>query len=122
MKESGENYLENIYFLSLKKERVKSGDLAKQLGVSRPSVFRALTNLQKAGLIEKEHYGDIVLTEAGMIKAIKIAKKHHKITRFLKLSLGLTDEMAERDACRIEHIISEETMKAIEAFIKNYEE
>lgn len=119
MKESGENYLENIYFLSLKKEIVKSGELAKIIGVSRPSVFQALTNLKKAGLIEKEYYGGIKLTDAGRKKAMLLAKKHYKITNFLKICLGISEETAERDACRIEHVISEETMKAIEAYLKD---
>jgi len=118
MKESIENYLENIYMLTLNGEKsVRSVDLAHKLGVTRPSVFGAISVLKEGGFIEQESYGDIVLTDKGAEKAKEIYAKHLALTEFLMTTLGLPKEIAETDACKIEHDLSEETTKKLLEFI-----
>lgn len=116
MRESGENYLEVIYHLSEKKETVRSVDIATEIGISRPSVFRALENLRAQGFIEKEYYGEVRLTESGIRKAEDIIYKHNVITEFLMKSIRLERSAAETDACRIEHIIAPETVAKMAEF------
>jgi len=117
MKESGENYLETIYNLYIKNGHVKSVDISNALNVSRPSVFRASKMLQDKGFIKQEHYGNIELTEEGIIKAKEIIKKHNNIMSFLMKTLKLSPEEAEYNACRIEHIITDTAMQKINEFI-----
>ncbi|HPG92643.1 MAG TPA: metal-dependent transcriptional regulator [Clostridia bacterium] len=120
MKESIENYLENIYILTLSGEKsVRSVDLAHRLGVTRPSVFGAISVLKDGGFIEQESYGDITLTAKGMTKAKEIYSKHTALTEFLMTTLGLSKEIAETDACKIEHDLSEETTKKLLEFINS---
>lgn len=119
MKESIENYLENIYMLSLesKGRAVRSIDIANKLGVSRPSVFGAINVLKEGGYIEQESYGDITLTKKGAQKAREIYAKHTALTEFLITTLGVSEETAEEDACKIEHDLSEETTQKLLKFV-----
>ena len=113
--DSNEDYLEAILIIKLKKEKVKSVDIAKRLNVSKPGVNKAMKVLKENGLIEKDYYGDIELTRKGEQIAKKIYKKHTTIKEFL-LKLGVDEETSETDCCKIEHVISEKTFLAI----KNY--
>ena len=118
MKESGEMYLETIYHLSDKgRLPVKSIDVSRKLGISRPSVNHAVNVLKSLGYIEQENYGDIIFTPAGLEYAGQVVYKHNVITEFLIRSLGLDADTAETDACRIEHIISDETLQKMAEYI-----
>ena len=119
MHESGEDYIETIYLLKKKKGFVRSIDVANELGFSRPSVSRAVGILKDNGLILVQPDGELVLTEEGLKTAKKVYEKHTNLTKFLMLTAGVSEEVAETDACRIEHIISPETFKGIKKFVKS---
>ncbi|MFV0381690.1 MAG: metal-dependent transcriptional regulator [Breznakia sp.] len=110
--ESLEDYLECIIQLA-QKGKVRSVDVANMMHVSKPSVNKAMNNLKDKGLITQETYGDIRLTKAGEDMAIMIFDRHQNVHIFLRDILHIADDIAEQDACRIEHIISEETYQAI---------
>lgn len=118
IQESGENYLETILTLERKNGVVRSIDIANELHFSKPSVSRAMGVLKKAGYIEQEAYGNIRLTEAGRARACEIYSRHLLITRFLVETLRLDPEIAEQDACRIEHVISPETLARMQALLE----
>ena len=109
LQESGENYLETILILEDKSGAVRSVDVANYLGVSKPSVSRAVSVLKAAGYIRQESYGDIYLTDAGREGAGAVLERHHLIAEFLMMTVGVDRDVADRDACRIEHVISLET-------------
>lgn len=115
--ESGENYLEMILILQKQKGSVRSVDVANAFDFTKASVSRAMSILKKDGYITVEDGGCLVLTESGLAKACAVLDRHITLTRFL-LSLGVTAEHAEKDACRIEHIISQETYDKIKSFIE----
>lgn len=117
-KESREMYLEVILKLSEKNDVVRSIDIANELNYSKPSVSRAMGVLKKEGYITQLPYGDIKLTPIGLEKAKRIYKLHNSITDFLVKTLKIDKFIAENDACRIEHVISQETADAIEQFLK----
>ncbi|MEX1306970.1 MAG: metal-dependent transcriptional regulator [Eubacteriales bacterium] len=120
IKESGEMYLEVMYNLFTDHGEIRSVDVAKALGYSKPSVSRAIGLLKKEGFIEQEPYGKITLTEKGFARAKMVADRHELLTEFLVKALGVSADTAEQDACRIEHIVSQETMAAVRAYlIKN---
>ena len=118
--ESLEDYLETIMILS-EKGKVRSIDVAKLMGVSKPSVNKAVNNLKERGLITQETYGDIHLTQAGTTMAQTIFHRHKSIRRFLVEVLNVSADTAEKDACRIEHIISDETFENILISLENHE-
>ncbi len=109
LQESGENYLETILILSRKNGTVRSIDIANELNFSKPSISRAMGILKKANLITIEKNGQINLTEIGHQKATAIYERHCLIKEFLIQTLQIDEELADKDACRIEHVISEET-------------
>ena len=111
--ESQEMYLEVIFNIDQRDEVIRSIDIAKTLGYSKPSVNRAINKLKADGLITQEPYGHITMTEHGREMAKKIKNKHVYLTEYLSLSLGLDKEIAEIDACRIEHVVSKDTMDAV---------
>lgn len=115
--ESQEMYLEVIYNIDQKNEVIRSIDIANELGYSKPSVSRAINKLKKDGFIAQEPYGHITMTDAGKKMAEKIKNKHVYLTEYLCLSLGLDKELAEKDACRIEHVVSKETMIAVKEYV-----
>ena len=117
MKESGEMYLESIYVLCNTKSQVRSIDIAEYMNYSKPSVCRAVGLLKNDGFITVDKNGYISLTDAGIERANKIFERHTVLTDFL-LSLGVSKETADNDACRMEHIISEETFNALKNYIK----
>ena len=119
--ESNEMYLEVILRLEKKNTDVRSVDIANELGYSKPSVSRAMSVLKDSGYIEHESYGKISLTPKGREKAKEMLLRHETITEFLQSILKINAQTAEEDACRIEHIISQETADAILKFVENKE-
>ena len=117
--ESGENYLELILDISKTQREVRSIDIARRLGVSRASVSKALGVLREAGMVEPAYYGKVVLTEAGVKRASEVRKRHDLLCRYLTDILGVSKDIAEVDACRMEHIVSEEVMSKIKDILKN---
>ena len=114
--ESGEDYLESILRLSEKGKDVHSVDVARELGVSKPAVTKAMRILTQKGYV-KITDNHIHLTEAGDAYAKEIYAKHRTITDFL-VKLGVGEDAAEADACRMEHLIGEETYAAIRRFLE----
>lgn len=114
--DSNEDYLEAILILKEKYGIVRSVDIAKLLNVSKPGVNKAMNILKENGLIEKETYGDVILTPKGLEIASKIYKKHTTIKEFL-IKLGVSEEVSDIDCCKIEHVISDETFTAIKKFL-----
>ena len=111
-KESSEDYLEAILIISNEKKVVRNIDIARHLEFSKPSVSIALKKLKEKGLIEIDGDNLVTLTKEGLEIAENTYQKHLGITRVL-ISLGVDKKTAEKDACRIEHVISEETFNAI---------
>ena len=123
MLESGEYYLETILILNEKNNgKVKSIDLAKELNFSKPSVSRAVSILKNEGYIKVESSGYLILTEAGMAKAQMIYDRHKTLTKLFSKIANVTPEVAEKDACRIEHVISNETFYGLKTFLARLEE
>ena len=112
LQESGEMYLETILILSKEKENVRSIDVSEYMGYSKPSVSRAVGLLKEGGLITVEKEGYIRLTDKGRTLAEKILERHTILTELL-VRMGISREVASNDACRIEHVISDETFEAI---------
>ena len=106
---SAEDYLETILEIGGSGQAVRSVDIAGHLQVSKASVNKAMKLLQEAGLIDHAHYGQIQLTAAGQRKAEEVLRRHTMLKRFLVEVLGINEQTAEQDACRMEHAISEET-------------
>lgn len=119
LQESGEMYLETIYVLSQKSATVRAIDIGEYMGYSKPSVSRALGLLKDEGLIKKDKDSYIKLTQAGEILAKRIYERHTVLTK-LFVGLGVDEETATEDACRIEHYISDKTFDAIKAHMLKY--
>lgn len=115
--ESGEDYLETIYLLHQKNAFVRSVDIANELGYTKASISRAMRILREEGLITIAEDGDVRLTKAGTKKAIEVYERHTLITDFFAQFLGVNDVTAEKDACKIEHVISEETYLRLRAYM-----
>lgn len=115
--ESGENYLETILILEKRNGYVRSIDVANELNFSKPSVSRAVRVLKENNYIIVKNDGHIVFTEEGRKKAESVYDRHVTLTKFL-IQLGVNEITAEEDACRIEHIISEETHQCIKKVLK----
>ncbi|AOT69845.1 metal-dependent transcriptional regulator [Geosporobacter ferrireducens] len=118
IKESGENYLETILLLENKNGHVRSIDIANEMNFSKPSISRAMSILKKAGLITVEQGGNIVLTQTGRKKANEIYGRHKLITQYLMITLGIDEDTAVQDACRIEHVISQKTIEKIKELLE----
>lgn len=113
MRESGETYLETILMLENKLGFVRSVDVANELSYAKPSVSRAISLLKQNEYLSIQNNGGIQLTEKGRQKAEEIYERHRIIAVFLESTLGLQHDIADADACRIEHVISEEAFKLI---------
>lgn len=116
--ESAENYLETILLLEKTHGAVRSIDIANELGFSKPSVSVAMKNLREIGYIETNSSGHIVLLPKGRDIAEKMYERHTIITKWL-VSIGVSENIAADDACKVEHVISEETFEAIKALTRN---
>jgi Mn-dependent DtxR family transcriptional regulator len=119
LQESGEMYLETILVLSREKGQVRSVDISEHMGYSKPSVSRAVGLLKSDGFITVEKDGYIHLTEKGLTLAEKILDRHTILTQLL-IRLGVSRDTAVNDACRIEHVISDETFHAIRHHMNDY--
>ena len=115
LQESGEMYLETIFLLSQKQSAVRAIDVGEYMGYSKPSVSRAMGILKNGGLITVNKDGFIFLTSEGQKKAQKIYERHTTLTNFL-IKLGVSENIAMEDACKIEHSISDESIEAIKKF------
>ena len=118
--ESGEMYLESIYLLLRRHNRVRAVNVAEFTGYKKPSVSRAMGLLRENGLITIDPSGYISLTEDGLKLARKTYERHSLLTRFFTL-MGVSEETAEADACKIEHVISDETVEAMRKLCENME-
>ena len=121
IQESGQMYLETIYVLSKTKSLVRAIDVGEHMGYSKPSVSRAMGILKERGLITIDDGGHIALTEKGSEIAVSMYERHTILSRFLR-SIGVSEETATEDACRIEHCISEESFEAIKRAIEKSED
>ena len=119
MTQSLEDYLETIGNLAQDGSIPRVKDIAAWLKLSKPSVHVALHLLEDRGMIEHEPYGDIIMTELGKQKYLEIKHKHDTISSFLQNNLGVSVENAEKDACLMEHFLSDETLEKIEHCVEN---
>lgn len=117
--ESGEMYLEAILVLSQKNGFVRSIDVSEYLGYSKPSVSRAVGILKKGDYIRMEKDGSLTLTESGRTIAEKIFERHTVLSQLL-IRLGVSEETATADACKIEHAISDESFEAIKRHMADH--
>ena len=113
-----EDYLEAILVLEIKGGRIRSIDIAKHLKVSRPAVTKALIHLSRLGYVTKSSYEDVSFTSKGRAFAKNIYHRHKTIKKFL-ISIGVNEKTAEIDCCKIEHVISNETLEALTKLIKD---
>jgi len=120
--ESGEMYLETIYVLQKKKGNIRSIDIANELGYTKPSISRAVGILKRNDYIQVDPSGIITLTKEGEQIASRIYERHDLLTKFL-VALGVDEETAAQDACRIEHVISQATFEKIrEDYARRFQE
>ena len=115
--ESGQMYLETIYILSQNKSYVRAIDVGEHLGYSKPSVSRAMSILKKNGYVLVDADGAITLTESGMEIARTMYTRHTVLSEML-MRLGVDEKTATEDACRIEHVISEESFLAVKKHLE----
>ena len=118
--ESIEMYLETVYILENNYGHAHVSEVAKRLDVSMPSVTKAMNQLKSQGLVDKEPYGSITLTDKGREISKKIHKNHKLITLFLQHSLELEAPEAEKNACKIEHILSHKMVIAIKKYLNTH--
>lgn len=119
MSMSHEDYLEAIVMLGGTTEvSVRSVDIATKLGVSKASVNKALTLLKEKGLVDQPYYGDITLTKEGYSYGASVLDRHHMLSTFLSKALGIPRDRAEKEACLMEHAISDESFKKWSSYIK----
>ena len=116
--ESGQMYLESILVLQRKNGAVRSIDIVEYMNYSKPSVSRAVSILKKGEFITVDKNGYITLTEKGKTEAEKIYERHGIITKFL-IALGVDEKTATEDACKMEHVISDQSIEAIKKHLSN---
>ena len=117
LQESGEMYLETILILTEKNPHVRSIDVCEYIGFSKPSVSRAIGLLKNGGYVNVDGDGYLSLTDEGKSVAQKMYDRHRLLTKFLT-SLGVSEETASADACKIEHHISDESFEAIKKAVQ----
>lgn len=115
-----EDYLETIYVLQEGGNDVRITDIAREMGLSKPSVNRAVNTLKTELLVEQKRYGKISLTPSGKEAGNEIYIRHNILKRFFSEILGVSSENAEADACKSEHVLSKETIKKIMLYTNNY--
>jgi len=108
-----EDYLETILLLEKNDKPITVSFIAKKMGVSKPACVKAMKRLLKRKLIKQEKYGTIFLTYEGRLRAKDIYGRHTIIKKFL-ISIGVSESIAENDCCNIEHVISHQTLRALE--------
>lgn len=114
-----EDYLEAAYLIGKNKGEVRITDIALFMNLSKPSVNKAVASLKKNGLLEHEKYGAIKLTKSGLKLAKEIYFRHETLTKFFIETLDISPVTAEEDACKIEHIISQHTLKKLVDYMQN---
>ena len=119
MQESREMYLETILILRKRRGMVRSIDIARELNFSKPSVSRAVGILKDDDFITVDDNGYIELTDKGKKKAKDIYEKHNVLTTFFTDVIKISPEIAEEDACRIEHVISDDTFDGLKRFLED---
>ena len=117
IKESAENYLEAILMIKKQKGYVRSIDIANELKITKPSVSVAMKHFREEGYIETDKDGGIILTQKGQRIAENVYERHHVIARAL-IAIGVEEEIAYADSCKIEHDISRETFEKLKEFLK----
>lgn len=119
---ASEDYLEAIYRLSLEDASgdgtVRSVDVAEQLGVSKASVNKALSTLKETDMVEQSRYGRVTLTQKGRDYAALVWRAHRALRLFLESDLGVEPERADEEACLMEHVLSEDTMGRLIAYLE----
>ncbi len=119
MSMSHEDYLEAIVMLGGTTEvSVRSVDIANKLGVSKTSVNKAVTSLKEKGLVDQPYYGDVTLTKDGYAYGTQVFDRHRMLELFLTKALGIEPEVAAKEACQMEHAISDDSFEKWRAFIK----
>ena len=119
IQESGEMYIETIYVLSQKSSHVRAVDVGEKMGFSKPSVSRAVGLLKNGGYITVSPEGYITLTNIGVEVSQKLFERHTILSNLL-IRLGVDEATATEDACRIEHVISEESFNALKKHIEKF--
>ena len=117
LQESGEMYIESIYVLNKKMGNVRSIDVCEYLGYSKPRVSRAMSLLKKGGFVIMDDDGYLSLTSASIEVAEKMYQRHTVLSELL-MRLGVSEDTAVEDACKIEHHISDESFKAIKKYVE----
>ncbi len=118
MTSSLEDYLEAVFIISKQKSSVRLTDIAEFLGVSKPSVNRAINTLTQNGYLEHVTYGDIVITPQGESYAANVLRRHKLIKQFLIDTLGVDEKTAENDACQMEHVMSPSTIDKLYDYLE----
>ena len=121
LQESGEMYLESIFVLSKEGKTVRAIDICEYMGYSKPSVSRALGLLKDGGYVVSDKNGFLTLTDMGREVAEKMYARHTLITEFL-VRLGVSQDVATEDACKIEHVLSDESFEAIKRHAQKYDD
>lgn len=116
-----EDYLEAIYILAQTNGSVRVTDIAQKLEISKPSVNRAINTLKDQGYVMHEHYGDLSLTERGEAIACGVLRRHQVLKRFLMEVLTVDEELAEEEACLMEHVMSQSTIDKLADFMAKKE-
>ncbi len=117
-----ENYLEAIYELSRDGKGARVSDIAERLGVTKASTNSAMSTLSEKGLIFNEKYREVYLTPTGLELAELTSKKHYVIRQFLIKLLNIDPTIADKDACAIEHVISNDSIQAMQEFMQSYKD
>ncbi len=115
-----EDYLETFLSLEDEDKNIKMSDVALKIGVSKASVHKAIQVLKDKGLVEQEKYGKLLLTDDGRKIAINVRNRHNVIKTFLTKVLKVDIEVADSEACKMEHSISQETLDKLEEFVNQY--
>ena len=110
-------YLETILILKTRKGAVRSIDVANEMGYSKPSISRAVSHLREGGYVDMDPDGYLTLTDSGLEIASKIYERHRVLSRML-IMLGVEEKVATEDACRMEHVISDESFNVIKEHMK----
>lgn len=118
MRESGEMYLETLFVLKNRIGNVRAIDIAEEMNLSKPSVSKALSKLKEEACITVDESGYIDFTDKGKVIAVKIYERHELISKLL-MEMGVSPETALLDACKMEHVISDETFEAIKKHAEN---
>lgn len=118
MTASLEDYLEAVFVLAGQKNQVRLTDIASMLGVSKPSANRAVNTLTLNGFLKHETYGEIILTPEGETYAASVLHRHKLLKHFLVSTLGVKEDVAEEDACKMEHVMSAETIEKLYDYLE----